>query len=123
MTNFDYSVLFFLTCLQAIDCYTCLFQSFSSSGWLAGELRNEHMYDSVKIVDELRHVCLESLVAGLDVDDMVEFCLNVLNSPKGKTRCLFLNCIACAWVTCIYRCRQVDLVPLHEVWVRLICLL
>ena len=122
MTNFDYSVLFQLPRLQAINCYTHLFQSFSFRGWLAG-LRNVHMDDTVEFVDELHQIFLESLVVGLVIDDMFRFCLIVLNSPKEKTRILFFNRIACAWVMCIHRCRQVDLVPLHEVWARLICLL
>ena len=81
------------------------------------------MDDSVEFVCELQHIYSESLVAGLVFDDIVRFCLFVLNSPQEKTRSLFLNCIACAWVMCIHRCRQVDLVPLDEVWARLISLL
>ena len=56
MTNFGYSVLFLLPCQQTIDCYNRLFQSFSFRGWLAGELRNVHMNDSVDFVDELHPV-------------------------------------------------------------------
>ena len=91
MTNFDYSVFFHLLHLQAIDCYTCLFQSFSSRGWLAGELRNVHMDDSVEFVDELYHIYLESLVAGLVIDDMFRLCLIVLNSPKENNTQFVFN--------------------------------
>ena len=47
MASFDYSTLFVLPGPQAIECYRQLFQSFSSRGWLAKELKNVHMDDYV----------------------------------------------------------------------------
>ena len=81
------------------------------------------MDDYVDFLDDFRHVYSESLVAGPSIDDMVTFCLIVLHLPRGKTNSIFLNCVACAWVMCVYCFRQSDWVPLHEVWARLICLL
>ena len=42
---FDYGVLFKLPKTVAVDCYQHLFQSFSSRGWVARELRNVHTDD------------------------------------------------------------------------------
>ena len=40
---FDFSVLFKLPKTVAVHCYQHLFQSFSSRGWVARELRNVHI--------------------------------------------------------------------------------
>ena len=37
--SFDYSVLFLLPKEQAVSCYGCLFNSFSTGGWVARQLR------------------------------------------------------------------------------------
>ena len=42
---FDCGVLFKLPKTVAVDCYQHLFQSFSSQGWVAQELRNVHIDD------------------------------------------------------------------------------
>ena len=70
---FDYGVLFKLPKTVAVDCFQHLFQSFSSRGWVARELRNVHIDDYVESVDTLRHVYLDELDVGPDVEDMVFF--------------------------------------------------
>ena len=55
MANFEYPTLFVLPRPQAIECYCHLFQSFSSRGWLAKELKIVHMDDYVEFVDDLCH--------------------------------------------------------------------
>ena len=70
---FDYGVLFKLPKTVAVDCYQHLFQSFSSRGWVARELRNIHIDDYVEFVDDVRHVYLDELGVGPDVEDMVAF--------------------------------------------------
>ena len=70
---FDYAVLFKLPKTVANDCYQHLFQSFSSRGWVARELRNVHIDDYVQFMDDVRHVYLNELGAGPDVEDMVSF--------------------------------------------------
>ena len=45
---FDYAVLFKLPKTVAVDCYQHLFQSFSSRGWVARELRNVHIDDYIE---------------------------------------------------------------------------
>ena len=47
IARFDYSVLFILPRLQALEVYRRHFQSFSSRGWLAREMRNIQMDDYV----------------------------------------------------------------------------
>ena len=76
MASFDYSTLFVLDRSQAIECYRYLFQSFSSRGWLAKELRNVNMDDYVEFIDNLRHVYLEKVISGPVIDDMVTFLAN-----------------------------------------------
>ena len=76
MASFDYSTLFVLPRPQTIECYRQLFQSFSSRGWLAKELKNVHMDDYVEFVDDLRHVYLDNIISGPMVDDMVTFLAN-----------------------------------------------
>ena len=70
---FDYGVLFKLPKTVAVDCYQHLFQSFSSRGWVARELRNVHIDDYIEFVDDVRHVYLDELGVGPDVGDMVSF--------------------------------------------------
>ena len=70
---FDYAVLFKLPKTVAVDCYQHLFQSFSSRGWVARELRNVHIDDYLEFIDDLRHVYLDELGVGPDVEDMVSF--------------------------------------------------
>ena len=70
---FDYGVLFKLPKTVAVDCYQHLFQSFSSRGWVARELRNVHIDDYIEFVDDVRHVYLDELGVGPDVEDMVSF--------------------------------------------------
>ena len=73
LASFDSSVLFKLPKTVAIDCYQHLFQSFSSRGWIARELRNVHIDDYVEFIDDVRHVYLDELGVGPDVEDMVSF--------------------------------------------------
>ena len=73
MASFDYSTLFVLSRPQAIECYRHLFQSFTSRGWLAKELKNVHMDDYVEFVDDLRHVYLDNVISEPVIDDMVTF--------------------------------------------------
>ena len=70
---FDYGVLFKLLKTVALDCYQHLFQGFSSRGWVARELRNVHIDDYIEFVDDVRHVYLDELGVGPDVEDMVSF--------------------------------------------------
>ena len=70
---FDYGVLFKLPKTVAVDCYQHLFQSFSSRGWVARELRNVHIDDFIEFVDDVRHVYMDQLGVGPDVEDMVSF--------------------------------------------------
>ena len=70
---FDYGILFKLPKTVAVDCYQHLFQSFSSRGWVARELRNVHIDDYIEFVDDMRHVYLDELGVGPDVEDMVSF--------------------------------------------------
>ena len=70
---FDYGVLFKLPKTVAADCFQHLFQSFSSRGWVARELRNVHIDDYIEFVDDVRHIYLNELGVGPDVEDMVFF--------------------------------------------------
>ena len=70
---FEYGVLFKLPKTVAVDCFHHLFQCFSSRGWVARELRNVHIDDYVEFVENLRHVYLDELDVGPDVEDMVSF--------------------------------------------------
>ena len=70
---FDYAVVFKLPKNVAVDCYQHLFQSFSSRGWVARGLRNVHIDDYVEFTDDVRHVYLDELGVGPDVEDMVSF--------------------------------------------------
>ena len=70
---FEYAVLSKLPKTVAVDCYQHLFQSFSSRGWVARELRNVHIDDYVEFIDDVRHVYLDNLGVGPVVEDMVSF--------------------------------------------------
>ena len=92
---FDYAVLFKLPKTVAVDCYQHLFQSFSSRGWVARELRNIHIDDYVEFIDDVRHVYLDELGVGPDVEDMVSFLSSCPElSRRGYTWDLFkLSCL------------------------------
>ena len=91
---FEYGVLFKLPKTLAVDCYQHLFQSFSSRGWVARELRNVHIDDYVEFVDDVRHVYLDELGVGPCVEDMVSFLSSCPElSPRGYV-----------WVVCKLSC-------------------
>ena len=73
LASFDYAVLFKLTKDAAVDCNQHVFQSFSSWGWVARELRSVHIDDYVEFVDDVRHVYLDEVGAGPTVEDKVSF--------------------------------------------------
>ena len=73
LASFDYGVLFKLPKTVAVDCFQHLFHSFGSRGWVARELRNVHIDDYLEFVDDMRHVYLDELGVGPDVEDMVSF--------------------------------------------------
>ena len=79
----DYGVLFKLPKTVAVECYQHLFQSFSSRGWVARELRNVHIDDYIEFVDDVRHVYLDELGVRPDVEDMVSF---LSSCPKLSRR-------------------------------------
>ena len=93
---FDYAVLFKLPKTVAVDCYQHLFQSFSSRGWVARELRNVHIDGYVEFIEDVRHVYLEELGVGPDDEDMVSF---LSSSPEMSRReytwDLFKLCCLC----------------------------
>ena len=84
---FDFSVLFKLPEIVAVDCYQQLFQSFSSRGWVARELRNVHIDEYIEFIDDVRHVYLDEEGVGPDVEDMVSF----------LTSCPELSRRECTW--------------------------
>ena len=98
---FDYAVLFKLPKTVAVDCYQHLFQSFSSRGWDARELQNVHIDDYVEFIDHVRHVYLDELGVGPDVEDMVSFLSSCPELSRReytwdlfKLCCLFLGQVA-----------------------------
>ena len=93
---FDFAVLFKLPKTVAVDCYQHLFQSFSSRGWVARELRNVHIDDYVEFIDDVRHVYLDDLGVGPDVEDMVSFLSSCPKlSRREYTWDLFKLCCLC----------------------------
>ena len=73
-----------------------MFQSFSSRGWVARELRNVHIDDYVEFIDDVRHVYLDELGVGLDVEDMVSFLSSCPEmSRRESTWDLFKLCCLC----------------------------
>ena len=70
---FDYAVLIKLPKTVAVDCHQNVFQTFSSRGWVAPELRKVHVGDYVEFVDDVRHVYVDELGVGPAVEDMVYF--------------------------------------------------
>ena len=103
LASFDYSVLFKLPKTVAIDCYQHLFQSFSSWGWVARELRNVHIDDYVEFIDDVRHVYLDELGVGPDVEDMVSFLSSCPElARRGYTWDLFKLC--CHWAMLPLNC-------------------
>ena len=93
---FDYSVLFKLPKTVAIDCYQHLFQSFSSRCWVVRELRNVHIDDYIDYIDVVRHVYLDELGVGPDVEDMLSFLSSYTEwSRRDYTWDLFKLCCLC----------------------------
>ena len=93
---FDYSVLIKLPKTVAVDCYQHLFQSFSSRGWVARELRNVHIDDYREIINDVRHVYLDEVGVGPDVEDMVSFLSSCPElSRREYTWDLFKLCCLC----------------------------
>ena len=101
MTSFDYSTLFVLPRVQAIECYRRVFQRFSSRGWLAKELKNVHMDDYVEFIDNLRHVYLDNAVSGPIIDDMVTFLASCPELNRREyTLQVFKLCCLCLGHVC-----------------------
>ena len=93
---FDFSVLFKLPKTVAVDCYQHLFQSFSSWGRAARELRHVHIDDYIEVIDDMRHVYLDELGVGSDVEDMVSFLSSCPElSRREYTWDLFKLCCLC----------------------------
>ena len=93
---FDYAVVFKMPKTVAVDCYQHLFQSFSSRGWVARELRNVHIEDCVEFINDVRHVYLDELGVGPDVEDMVSFLSSCPElARRGYTWDLFKLCCLC----------------------------
>ena len=93
---FDYSKLFKFLKTVAVDCYQHLFQSFSSWGWVARELRNVHIDDYIEFIDDERHFYLDELGVGPDVEDMVSFLSSCPElSRRDYTWNLFKLCCRC----------------------------
>ena len=101
MASLDYSTLFVLSRPQAIECYRHLFQSFSSRGWLAKELKNVQMDDYVEFVDDLRHLYLDNVISGPVIDDMVTFLSNCPELARREyTLHVFKLCCLCLGHIC-----------------------
>ena len=101
MASFDYSTLFVLDRSQAIECYRHLFQSFSSRGWLAKELKNVHMDDYVEFIDDLRHVHQVNGISGPVIDDLVTFLANCPELARREyTLHVFKLCCLCLGHIC-----------------------
>ena len=93
---FDYAVLFKLSKTVAVDCYQHLFQSFRSRGWAALELRNVHIDDYLEFIDDVRHVYLDELCVGPDIEDTVSFLSSCPElSRREYTWDLFKLCCLC----------------------------
>ena len=93
---FDYAVMFKLPKTVAVNCYQHLFQSFSSRGWIARELPNVHIDGYVEFIDNVRHVYLDELGVGPDVEDMVSFLSSCPElSRREYTWDLFKLCCLC----------------------------
>ena len=93
---FDYSVLFTLPRVQAMDCYARLFPSFCVRAWLAKEVKNVHMDDYLEFVDDLRFVSLDELHIGPKIEDMVTFLSSSPELSKQEyTSYVFKLCCLC----------------------------
>ena len=93
---FDYAVLFTLPKNQAAGCYSRLFHSFCVGGWLAKEIKNIHMDDYLKFVDDLRFVYLDELHIGRKIRDMVTFLSSSPELAKREYRpYVFKLCCLC----------------------------
>ena len=96
LARFDYSVLFKLPNTVAVDCYQHLFQSFSSRGWVARELPNVHIDDYIEYIDDVRHMYLDEVGAGPEVEDKVSFLSSCPElSRREYTWDLFKLCCLC----------------------------
>ena len=73
LASFDYAVLFTLPKTVAFGCYQHLYQSFSSRGWVARDLRNVQIDDYVEFLDDVRHIYVDEVGLGPAVEDMVSF--------------------------------------------------
>ena len=102
MASFDYSTLFVLSQPQAIECYRHLFQSFSSRGWLANELKIIHMVDYVEFIEDFRHVYLDNMISGSLVYDMVTSLAKCLELDRREyTLHVFKLCCLCLGHICL----------------------
>ena len=101
---FDYAVLFKFPKTVAVDCYQHLFQSFSSRGCVARELRNAHIDDYVEFIDDVRHVYLDELGVGPDVEDMVLFCQHAPSCNGGSIPGICSNCVVFVWAMLPLNC-------------------
>ena len=73
-----------------------MFQSFSSRGWVACELRNVLIDDYIEFIDDVRHVYLDEVGVGPDVEDMVSFLSSCPElSRREYTWDLFKLCCLC----------------------------
>ena len=108
MASFEYSTLFVLLQPQSIDCYRQLFQSISSRGWLAKELKNVHMHENAVFVDGLHHVYLDNILNGPMVNDMVTFLATCPElAHREYTLNVFKLCCLCLGHICPL-CQQWD---------------
>ena len=101
---FCYALLFKLPKTAAVDCYQHVFQSFSSRGRVARELRNVHIDDYVEFVNGVRHVYLDELGVGPAVEDMVSYFPHVPNYHGGSIAGTFSNCVVFAWALIPLNC-------------------
>ena len=93
---FDYAVLFTMPKGQVARCYLRLFHSFCVRRWLAKELKNIHMDDYMKFIDDVRFVYLDELHIGPKIEDMITF---LSSSPelakREQTAFVFKLCCLC----------------------------
>ena len=96
LASFDFSVLFKLPKTVDVDCYQHLFQSFSSRGWVARELRNVDIDDYVEFIEDMRHVYLDELGVGPNIEAMVSFLSSCPElSQREYTWDMFELCCLC----------------------------
>ena len=95
---FDYAVLLKLPKTVAVDCYEHLFQSFSSRGWVARELRNVHIDDYVEFIDDVRHVYLDELRTWF------LFCHHAPKCHVESILGIYSNCVVFVWAMLPLNC-------------------